>query len=482
MEQYYPLITLAVGVATVIGMIMVLRINAFIALITAAIVVSLMAPGELGEKISRVAEAFGIAAGSIGIVIALAAVIGECMMASGAADRIVQFFIRLLGEKRAPWALMFSGFVLAVPVFFDTVFYLLVPLARSLYKKTGQNYLLSLLAIACGGAITHTLVPPTPGPLLMANNLDIDIGAMMAGGAVIALPAAIVGLFFSKFLDKKIHVPFRDDGVKDPFSAPDPARLPSLGLSLLPVLLPVLLITSNTVASTLAVSPVAIAKSEAAVLAGEITIDEQLTVNVWNDATPYTSIIGNPNLAMLLATAVSLYLVWITRRPTLQKLSETVETSLMSGGVIILITAGGGAFGAMLKAANIGDAIKTMFESESGDVSGMMFLLLGYSVAALLKVAQGSSTVAMITASSMLAAMMTSETSLGYHPVYLATAIGAGSLMGSWMNDSGFWIFTKMGGLTEAESLKSWTVLLAVLSIVSMATTVGFAIAFPMTP
>ncbi|MCA9112064.1 MAG: gluconate permease, partial [Planctomycetaceae bacterium] len=155
-------------------MIMVLRINAFIALITAAIVVSLMAPGETGEKISRVAEGFGTAAGNIGIVIALAAVIGECMMASGAADRIVQFFIRVLGEKRAPWALMLSGFVLAVPVFFDTVFYLLVPLARSLYKKTGKNYLLSLLAIACGGAITHTLVPPTPGPLLMADNLGID--------------------------------------------------------------------------------------------------------------------------------------------------------------------------------------------------------------------------------------------------------------------------------------------------------------------
>ncbi|MEZ6144420.1 MAG: SLC13 family permease [Planctomycetaceae bacterium] len=466
MEQYYPLITLAVGVATVIGMIMVLRINAFIALITAAIVVSLMAPGETGEKISRVAEGFGTAAGNIGIVIALAAVIGECMMASGAADRIVQFFIRVLGEKRAPWALMLSGFVLAVPVFFDTVFYLLVPLARSLYKKTGKNYLLSLLAIACGGAITHTLVPPTPGPLLMADNLGIDIGAMILGGTAVALPAAIVGLFASRFMDNRIHVPFREFGTGNESTAPTDDELPPLGLSLMPVVLPVLFISSNTVAKTLSTSADQLAAGA--------------TMSIWDKLLPITSILGNPNLAMLVATAVSIGLVMMVRKPTLEQLSETVERSLMSGGVIILITSGGGAFGAMLKAANIGPAIEAMFKSDSGNVSGMMFLVLGYFVAALLKVAQGSSTVAMITASGMLAAMMTGDASLGYHPVYLATAIGAGSLMGSWMNDSGFWIFTKMGGLTEAESLKSWTVLLAILSVISMVTTVILAIAVPM--
>jgi len=460
------LITLAVGVATVIGLIMVLRVNAFIALITAAIVVSLMAPGETTEKIERVADAFGEAAGNIGIVIALAAVIGECMMASGAADRIVQFFIRLLGEKRASWALMFSGFVLAVPVFFDTVFYLLVPLARSLYKKTGRNYLLSLLAIACGGAITHTLVPPTPGPLLMADNLGVDIGAMMMGGAAVALPAAMVGLFASRVMNDKLHVPFRELAGGEGFTPPKDEDLPPLLLSLLPVLLPVVLISSHTIATTFDTPPDQLAAGTAPTL--------------WDRLVPYTSIFGNPHLAMLAAPVVSFGLVWMTLRPTLAQLSETVERALMSGGVIILITSGGGAFGAMLKAANIGPAIEGMFESDTAAQSGMMYLLLGYFIAVLLKIAVGSSTVAMITASGMLAAMLTGDTSLGYHPVYLATAIGAGSLMGSWMNDSGFWIFAKMGGLTEAESLKSWTVLLAVLSVVSMAVTVVLALAVPM--
>src|SRR5690606_23057560 len=210
LADYYPLITLAVGVATVIGMIMVLRINAFIALITAAIVVSLMAPGQVADKISRVATAFGESAGSIAIVIALAAVIGECMMASGAADRIVQFFLKLLGEKRASWALMASGWVLAVPVFFDTVFYLLVPLARSLFTRTRKNYLLYILAIAAGGAIAHTLVPPTPGPLVMACTLRIDVVKMIFVGSRVALPDAVVALACARVMDRLLDVPFRE--------------------------------------------------------------------------------------------------------------------------------------------------------------------------------------------------------------------------------------------------------------------------------
>ena len=159
-----PLFALLLGLVTVVGMIIVLRVNAFLALISAAMLVSLLAPGPPGEKMARVATEFGNAAGKIGIVIAMAAVIGKCLMDSGAADRIVRSILRLLGEKRASAALLGSGFVLSIPVFFDTVFYLLVPLARSLWRRTHKNYMLYILSIGAGAAITHTLVPPTPGP------------------------------------------------------------------------------------------------------------------------------------------------------------------------------------------------------------------------------------------------------------------------------------------------------------------------------
>lgn len=174
MLSLHPLMILAVGMLTVILMIALLRMNAFIALITSAVVVSLLAPGDLAEKISRVATAFGSTTGSIGIVIALAVVIGKCMMDSGAADRIVRGFLSLLGEKRSSTALMASGFVLSIPVFFDTVFYLLVPLARSMHRRTKKHYLKYAMAITAGGVVTHCLVPPTPGPLVMARYRGVD--------------------------------------------------------------------------------------------------------------------------------------------------------------------------------------------------------------------------------------------------------------------------------------------------------------------
>ena len=151
-------------------MIIVLRVHAFLSLITAAIVVSVLAPGGLAVKISRVAEAFGTTAGKIGIVIALAAVIGRCLIESGAADRIVRLFVGLLGEKKCAVSLMSSGFVLSVPVFFDTVFYLMIPLVKSISIRDPKKFSLYLMTVIAAGVMAHSLIPPTPGPLLWQKN------------------------------------------------------------------------------------------------------------------------------------------------------------------------------------------------------------------------------------------------------------------------------------------------------------------------
>lgn len=503
MSEFIPFIILAIGIAIVLGMIIGLRINAFIALLTAAIVVSLMAVDSTpeggtriaGDAIKRVADAFGSACAGIAIVIALAAVIGTCMMDSGAADRIVRAFMNLLGEKRSPWALMGSGYVLAVPVFFDTVFYLLVPLARSFYRRTGGSYLKCILAIAAGGAITHTLVPPTPGPLTMAANLDIDLGRMIMVGAAVALPAAIVGIFFAGLCQRVFDIPFREvQGHEEPDPLTDD-QLPGLFVSVLPVILPVLMIGVHTVTSTLSDGEL-LTKAEAVAVAANTTVDAQVDALItetpglsrgdalnairqktlssegspgfWTDARHYTQIVGNPSLALLLSAFIAIVVYVKQRKPTKAHLSKVVETSLMSGGVIILITAAGSSFGAMLKVAGVGDAIRDSFAGD-GD-AGLTMLMLGFGIAALLKVAQGSSTAAMIITSSMMPGML-AGVDLPFDRVYLATAIGAGSLMGSWMNDSGFWIFAKMGGLTETEALKTWTPLLVVLGGVSFAAT-----------
>lgn len=550
-----PFVILLIGVAVVIGMIIGLRINAFIALITAALVVSFLAPGEIADKVSRVASAFGGTAGGIGIVIALAAVIGKCLMDSGAADRIVQSFVKCLGEKRSPLALAGSGFVLSIPVFFDTVFYLLVPLARSLFRSTKKNYLLYVLAITAGAAITHSLVPPTPGPLLMAQQLGVDLGYMIGVGALIGLPSAAVGLLFAVWLNKRMPIemrPLAGDIEEDENAPVGDRKLPGLFVSLLPILLPVALIGANTALETRAngeraaqvkpaqvlnidglysavadsEEPAAIAvrdslppkadatpesvaaalntslKSRDAFETGQNLSRANLAVvehvnrgalekalpegvlekHTWDTAkrkaANISKVYGDANFALLLSAIIAVLLYVKQCRPGKKEFSEMLEHSLMSGGLIILITAAGGAFGAMLGAAKIGPAIENMFPT-STEGAGVGLLVLAFGISALLKIAQGSTTVAVITASGMIAAM-TEGMTLGFHPVYLATAIGGGGLVGSWMNDSGFWIFSKMGGLTEAESLKSWTPLLCVLGITAFVMSILLSLVMPL--
>ncbi len=581
-----PLVILAIGIITVVGMIIVLRVNAFIALITAAMLVSLLSAGEMSDKIARVASAFGSSAGGIGIVIALAAVIGKCLMDSGAADKVVRSFLGVLGEKRASVALLSSGFVLSIPVFFDTVFYLLVPLARSLYRRTQKNYMLYILAIGAGAAITHTLVPPTPGPLMMAGYFDIDIGMMMMVGIMVSIPTAAAALLLCKLLNWMMDIPMRSVGDRpEPEPLADDA-LPSFWIAILPVLLPVVLISTHTVTSMFAdaeharlvaagenlewssvcktlqaatdedagrtvrwlweqqdakvrqmidgtnpgdefepearggvqgvffklaekrdlldeVAFVAVPLQDGFPKAAEDLIkrgmenlseDEVKQFNwllleaalpgtarqtAWRSASGVTGVLGNASFALLLSAAIAMIVLVRQRGLTLVQLAQTTEEALMSGGVIILITAAGGAFGAMLRTAGVKDSI-TGFVGTESDIAGVVMLLTGFGVAAVMKTAQGSSTVSMIVTASMLAAMgITSET-LGCNVVYLATAIGGGSLVGSWMNDSGFWIFTRMSGLTEIEGLKAWSTLLVALGFISFGFTLLFSQLLPL--
>jgi len=269
-------------------------------------------------------------------------------------------------------------------------------------------------------------------------------------------------MMFSGYADKRINIQPKPQSCEPSESEPlEDHQLPGLSMSLLPIILPVLLVSTNTIVRAMA---------EGAAEGSGL-----------NRAASITAVLGDVNLAMLISTAIAMWMLKSKRALTNAQLAKVVEVSLMSGGVIILITAAGGAFGAMLKAAQIGPAIQNLFKGDSEQpVSGMMVLVLGASIAMLMKIAQGSSTVAMITSSAMIAAMITSTKTLGYHPAYLATAIGGGSMIGSWMNDSGFWIFVKMTGLTETEGLKSWTPLLAIVGFTSVVVSFLLVLILPM--
>ncbi|MDA1315755.1 MAG: SLC13 family permease [Acidobacteria bacterium] len=451
--EIHPLVVLVIAIAVVFVLIIRLKINAFMALITAATTVGLLSSTvSLGEVMPEVAGAFGRVCGGIGIVIALAALIGQCLMESGAADKIVRVFVRALGEKHASVSLLCSGYILSVPVFFDTVFYLLVPLARAMRVRMGRNYVLFVMAICAGGAVTHTMVPPTPGPLAMAATLDFDLGVMILVGAMIGLPMAIVGWLFAMNRDKVLDIPLRETpGLTltelEDLAKADESRLPSLFMSLLPIVLPVIFITSNTAVNAI---------DKTSPLAG------------------ITGFLGNPNFALLLSAAISLYLLASQKGYSLTDLAKPVETAFASGGLIILITAAGGSFGGMLVKAEVG---KTL-----GDLAqdfGIPFLLLSFLLATLIKVAQGSGTVTMITVSSIMAPLIIAAPQ-AFHPVYIACAIGSGSLVGSWMNDSGFWVYKQMSGFTEMEALQTWTPMLAIMGVTGLIITQLLAMIIPL--
>ncbi len=458
--SYWPFAILALSVGLIVLLIVKLRVHAFFALIIAAVFAGLLSESlpiiEGKEGLSHVLQAFewpmielGVTAGKIAYVIAVASVIGVCLMESGAADRIVQTLLNVLGEQRAALALLASGFFLSIPVFFDTVFFLLIPLARALALRTGKNYLLYVMAICGGGVLTHSLVAPTPGPLIMAENLGLDLGWSIIAGCLAGILPCWVTLWLGRRIDAQIKL---DRPLADADSAsPAPQdRTPSFALSALPVILPVALISLASFFGLAARSMPWFVE----MFGGE---------QGFAKARAMVDIIGNKNLAMTLGAIIALWVLARQKRMSLDKLGEVMGQPLSTAGVIILITSAGGAFGAMIKHSGVGRSVEALAEAMN-----LNYILLAWLLSSIMKIAQGSGTVAMITTSLMMAEIIGDGSALAYHPMYIFLAIGFGSFTLSWMNDSAFWVVGRLSGFTEKETLQTWTRLLGAMSVVGI--------------
>jgi GntP family gluconate:H+ symporter len=461
LEVLWPFAVLAICLATIILLVTKVRVHAFFALIVAAMLAGVLAqqlPGEYGtlpatpkkershwvQAAELTTEGFGNIAGKIGVVIALASVIGTCLVESGAADKVVRRFLAAFGEKHAGAALLVSSYILSIPIFFETFFMLLVPIARALRVRTGKDYMLFVLAICCGGTVTHSLVAPHPGPLAMAENLHLEVGHAIVFGVLAGMVPAGVGWLVARWIARRLDAPMRDTGgvslsdLEEMVARRDD-QLPGLAASLTPVLLPIALIG---------------AASFMDVLASRETFPALYAV---------LEFVGNRNVALVIGAAFAVRLLMRQRGWNMAKVSEVIGPPFATAGVIILIASAGGAFGYMLKNAGVGDAIKTLAEGRS-----INLVLLAWSVSAIIRVAQGSATVAMITTSSMLYPMISAPGALPYHPMYIYLAIGFGSKMLSWMNDSGFWTVSKLSGFTEKETLQSWTLIVSTISVTGL--------------
>ncbi|TKJ34685.1 MAG: gluconate transporter [Planctomycetes bacterium B3_Pla] len=477
-----PLWLLLVGMIVVLGGILLLRLHAFLALILGALIVaSLTAPAAL-EKFAdakgmtakettalvassvgeRVAQGFGRTCTKIGILIAMASIIGKFLLESGAAERIVRSLVRWLGEKRASHAFLSSGFLLGMPVFFDTVFYLMIPLGKAMGIRAHRKYGLYVMSIVAGATMTHSLVPPTPGPLFVAGELSVNMGLMIAGGIVVGLFTVSAGYLYALWANRKWTIPVRDTAdtsVADlkSMAEKDEATLPPFWLSMLPIILPVLLIAGRTFFNSLAE-----------------TQSPTTTTPWWQSIAVLINNLGNPNVALTISAGVALLTFACWHRDRRKNVTTFLQNALSSGGLIILITSAGGAFGGSLQQTGIGPRIQELATSHQ-----MAVLPLAFFVAAVVRTAQGSATVAMITAVGILGGLAGGG-QLGFNPLYLALAIGCGSKLFAWMNDSGFWVICKMSGMTEGETLKTCSTMMALMGIVGLLVIMILARLFPL--
>ncbi len=468
-----PLLLLLLGVSVIIIGILWLKLHPVLALLFAAILVSVFTPetnllqfaqskgmssAETSSFVAqsvgkRIAWSFGNTASKIGILIAMASIIGTCLLRSGSADRIIRSALKLFGEKGAPAAFLSSGFILGIPVFFDTVFYLLVPLNKALSLRSGKNYLFYITATVAGAAMAHSLVPPTPGPLFVAGELGVDLGVMILGGLVVGIFTIAGGYLYAAWANRRWTIPLRDSGditipeLNALMNKPD-RDLPSLWLALTPILLPLILISANTITRA--------------------TFEPTDSIIL---STFY--FLGDSNIALTLAASVSLaILVWT--ESDRNKLKKYVLDSLQSAGVIILITCMGGAFGGSLQQTGIG-----VYLQELATEYQIAILPLAFFITSIMRAAQGSATVAMITSVGIIGGMV-HVGALGFHPVYLALMIGCGSKPFQWMNDSGFWVVCKMSGMTEKETLKTVSAVLSIMGIIGMFVILILAKLFPL--
>ncbi|MDE3261482.1 MAG: SLC13 family permease [Acidobacteriota bacterium] len=438
-------------VAVTIG---VLRLHPFLALTLGAILAGSLAPSELPapERVFAALEAtgsaFGDLVGAIGIAIALAAIIGDCLLRSGAADRIAGSLLALFGEGRAVWALAAAAYVLSIPVFFDTVFFLLIPLARALARRAPGRYPMFVMAICAGAVATHSLVPPTPGPLGMADNLGLDLGTAIGFGLFLGiLPVAATLLIAPRFA-RGLNV--------EPAEAPGSSQTtthadrPGIFASLFPIALPVVLMSGASVA----------AASGGGVIPGAA----------------WAAVLGHRNAALFLAAFAAAFVLWRTHRPPVRRLLGSFGNAIGEAGPIILITAAGGAFGRALAGAGITEDLARV----SSAADGFVLLLLAAGIASLLKLAQGSGTVAILTGSAIVASLVPDPAALSFHPAYLFAAVGFGSMVASWMNDSGFWVVGRMSGFGEGETFRTWTAVAAAVGVFGVLQVLLLAALFPL--
>ncbi len=433
------IIAALIGLALLLLLIIKFKIHAMLSILIGAVTIGLVAGMPFSEIVTAVDDGIGNTLKGIALLVGLGSMFGAILEASGGAQTLAVTMVKKFGDKKAAWALGITGLVIAMPVFFDAGLIILIPLAFSLAKRTKRSSLFYAVPLLAGLAVGHAFIPPTPGPVLVATMLNVDLGWVILVGILCGTCAMIVaGPIWGSICGRKYDVPVPEHVAnQEDF---DESKLPSFGTVVGIILIPLVLI---------------VCKSLAGVIPALSGIE------------PILTFLGQPFMALLLATLVAMFLLGKKHGYTLPELEKIMTKSLEPTGLILLVTACGGVLRYMLQYSGLGDVIGNAVAS-----ANLPLVLVAFLVAALVRICVGSATVAMTMAAGIIAAMPgIAELS----PMYLAcvtAAVAGGSTVCSHFNDSGFWLVKSLVGLDEKTTLKTWTIMETLVG------GVGFLVAF----
>ncbi|MEO4054598.1 GntP family permease [Solibacillus sp. CAU 1738] len=405
--------------------ILILKFNVepFISLIAVSIVAAIFIGFPIKEIPGIITTGFGNTLTGVGILIGLGVIFGSLLGASGAIEKIAEAVLKGFGVKKSAAGLSLTGVIVSIPVFFDAAFVILSGLIKSLSRKTGISVITFVTALGLGLIVSHSMIPPTPGPLVVAENTGSDLGLFIIYAIICAIPATLIGGYiYGSFIGKKIQrfVDEKEVAADNSEVTASNRKEISTSLSFGILALPIVLILFNTVSS--------------------LWLEEGTLRTI-------LSFIGDKNIALFISVIVALIIL----RPYINvPYTQLYEEALNSAGMIILVTGAGGAFGAVINKSGIGDyLIDTMIGLS------IPVLLLAFLFSQLLRASLGSSTVALVTTSSIMGPMVME---LGTSPILLGLAICAGAIGLSLPNDSGFWVVNRFGKLTIPETIKAWSI------------------------
>lgn len=408
------------------------KLNAFISLIIASFFVGLAKGMLFPDLINSLQQGIGSTLGSLLLIVAFGVILGNLLSDSGAAQRISSVMIQSFGINNIKWAMVITGFAVGISMFYNAGFIILIPMVFAVAKSTKQPIIYLGIAMASALSITHGFLPPHPGPTAIAVIFKADIGKTLLYGFLIAIPALVVsGIVFPEFI-KKINANPPKGLFESKTFAED--EMPSFGISFLTALIPVLLMALATLS--------------------ELTLAETSSLR------QMLGFIGNPTTSMLIAVLFALVFLGIKRGQKMQTLMDQSGTALGSVTMIVLIIAAGGAFKQVLIDSGIGSDLAVFFEA-----STLSPLVLGWLIATIIRIALGSATVAGLTAAGIVQPLVVSS---GISPELMVLSIGAGSLMCSHVNDTGFWMFKEYFGISLKDTFRTWTVMETIIGVMGL--------------